>query len=105
MNGFLCINKPEGLTSRDVVNAIQRHVRPVKVGHAGTLDPLATGVLVVAVGRATKLVPYVQQMPKRYQGRFELGKSSDTEDITGTVDQRTIEQPPSTRQMEGVPSH
>ena len=81
MNGFLCINKPEGITSRDVVNVVQRQVKPVKVGHAGTLDPLATGVLVVALGRATKLVPYVQKMPKRYRGRFELGKTSDTEDV------------------------
>ena len=85
VEGFLCINKHKGVTSRGVVNVIQRHVRPSKVGHAGTLDPLATGVLVVAIGRATKLIQYVQQMRKKYVGTFELGRTSDTEDITGKV--------------------
>src|SRR5206468_2581373 len=73
------------LTSRDVVNRVQRLVRPHKVGHAGTLDPQATGVLVLALGPATRLVEYVQQMPKTYQATFLLGRTSDTEDIAGTV--------------------
>ena len=60
MFGLLNINKPAGKTSRDVVNHVQRLVRPAKVGHAGTLDPLATGVLVVCVGPATRLIQYVQ---------------------------------------------
>ncbi len=83
--GFLNVDKPTGLTSRDVVSRIQRVVRPLKVGHAGTLDPLASGVLVVAVGQATRLVEYVQRMPKHYVGTFLLGRSSDTEDTEGTV--------------------
>ena len=96
MNGFLCIDKPAGITSRDVVNEIQRHLRPAKVGHAGTLDPLATGVLVVAVGRATKLVSYVQRLEKRtYTATFELGKTSDTEDISGQITKRDVPTPPS----------
>lgn len=85
MFGLLNIDKPAGLTSRDAVNAVQRLVRPHKVGHAGTLDPLATGVLMVALGSATRLVEYVQRMPKTYQAVFLLGRTSDTEDIEGAV--------------------
>jgi len=85
MFGLLNIDKPAGMTSRDVVNGVQRLVRPHKVGHAGTLDPLAKGVLMVAVGPATRLVEYVQQMPKTYQATFLLGRTSDTEDVEGTV--------------------
>ena len=85
MFGILNINKPAGVTSRDVVNHVQRRVRPHKAGHAGTLDPLATGVLVVCVGPATKLIQYVQQMPKQYLATFRLGVYSDTEDIEGEV--------------------
>jgi len=85
MFGLLNINKPAGITSRDVVNRVQRIARGVKVGHAGTLDPLATGVLVVALGPATRLVEYVQQMPKTYVGTFLLGRTSDTEDVAGKV--------------------
>ncbi|MDX1944542.1 MAG: tRNA pseudouridine(55) synthase TruB [Pirellulaceae bacterium] len=85
MFGLLNVAKPAGLTSRDVVNRVQRLVRPHKVGHAGTLDPLATGVLVIGIGPATRLVEYVQRMPKTYVGTFLLGRSSDTEDITGEV--------------------
>lgn len=85
MFGLLNLDKPAGLTSRDVVNRVQRLVKPLKVGHAGTLDPLATGVLVVCLGQATRLVEYVQQMPKRYLAKFLLGQLSDTEDIEGEV--------------------
>jgi tRNA pseudouridine55 synthase len=87
MYGILNIQKPTGMTSRDVVNRIQPMVRPYKVGHAGTLDPLAEGVLVVCVGMATRLVRYIQQMPKRYHAIFELGCTSDTDDIDGDVKQ------------------
>lgn len=95
VEGFICINKHKDITSRGVVNLIQRQVRPRKVGHAGTLDPLATGVLVVAVGRATKLIQYVQRMPKQYVGTFELGKTSNTEDITGEVSVQRVDRLPS----------
>jgi tRNA pseudouridine55 synthase len=73
------------MTSRDVVNGVQRMVRPHKVGHAGTLDPLATGVLVLCLGKATRLIEYVQQQSKRYVGEFHLGLTSDTEDMEGEV--------------------
>ena len=82
-SGLLNIDKPTGITSRDAVDLVQRLARPAKVGHAGTLDPLATGVLVICVGAATRLIEYVQRMPKRYVGTFLLGRSSTTEDVTG----------------------
>jgi tRNA pseudouridine55 synthase len=81
MFGILNINKPAGWTSRDAVNRIQKLVRPHKVGHAGTLDPLATGVLVVCIGKATRLIEYVQQQPKEYQATFLLGRTSPSDDI------------------------
>mgnify|MGYP000465856976 CR=1 FL=1 len=83
--GFLCIDKPSGPTSRDVVNVVQPWARPAKVGHAGTLDPLASGVLVVAIGAATRLISVLQGQPKRYRAAFRLGLETDTEDITGRV--------------------
>jgi tRNA pseudouridine55 synthase len=84
-NGLLNLNKPSGPTSRQVVDVVQRLARPAKAGHAGTLDPLASGVLVVGVGAGTRLVDYVQRMPKRYRGTFLLGRRSPTEDIQGEV--------------------
>jgi tRNA pseudouridine55 synthase len=90
--GFLNVNKPKDVTSRDIVNHVQRIVRPVKVGHAGTLDPLATGVLVLALGPATRLIEYAQQSRKRYRGEFLLGRESDSEDLEGTV--RELPHPP-----------
>ncbi|MCA9212583.1 MAG: tRNA pseudouridine(55) synthase TruB [Planctomycetales bacterium] len=92
MNGLLSVNKASGITSRDAVNIVQRKLRPTKVGHTGTLDPLATGVLVLTVGKATRLTEYVQRMAKEYVGDFQLGRSSDTEDIEGTVTE--LEKPP-----------
>jgi len=83
--GLLNINKPAGMTSRRVVDIVHRQVRPAKAGHAGTLDPLATGVLVVCVGSATRLIEYVQRQPKTYRGEFLLGRESDTEDIEGEI--------------------
>ena len=71
MFGLLNVNKPSGVTSRDVVNHVQRLVRPVKVGHAGTLDPLANGVLVVSLGQATRLTPYLHDLTKQYEGILE----------------------------------
>lgn len=87
MHALLNINKPRGITSRDAVNRVQRLVRPHKIGHAGTLDPLASGVLVVAIGSATRLIEFVQQQPKRYLGTFLLGQSSTTEDVEGEITQ------------------
>lgn len=85
--GFLNIAKPPDLTSRDVVNRIQRLVRPTKVGHAGTLDPMAVGVLIVSVGPATRLTDFLHQFPKSYRADFRFGARSDTDDSTGHVEQ------------------
>jgi tRNA pseudouridine55 synthase len=83
--GVLNLNKPVGLTSRQVVDRVERLARPQKAGHAGTLDPLASGVLIVALGQATRLIEYVQRLPKRYRATFLLGRSSPTDDIEGEV--------------------
>lgn len=85
--GVLNLDKPEGVTSREVVDRVVRLVRRAKVGHAGTLDPLATGVLVVCVGHATRLISIAQEGRKRYRGRFVLGHRSDTDDVTGQMTQ------------------
>jgi tRNA pseudouridine55 synthase len=81
--GFLNINKPPHVTSRGAVNTIQKLIKPTRVGHAGTLDPLATGVLVLCVGPATRLTRFIQDQPKVYLADFELGVVSDTEDRYG----------------------
>lgn len=83
--GILCLNKPPGITSRDAVNIVQRFARPLKVGHAGTLDPAAQGVLVVCVGPATRLIPLIHELPKSYVATFLLGRSSPTDDLDSEV--------------------
>lgn len=100
--GILNIDKPAGCTSRDVVNRVQRLVRPAKAGHAGTLDPLATGVLVVCVGPATRLIEYVQRQPKSYEACFLLGRRSDTDDIEGDVEELDAAPVPTREQLESV---
>ncbi len=86
MNGFLNINKPAGLTSHDVVGRVRRLVgRGVKVGHAGTLDPAATGVLPVAVGAATRLIEHLAGARKGYRGRVRLGVVTASDDAEGEV--------------------
>ena len=85
MVGLLNIRKPSGMTSRRVVDLVARLAGTKRVGHAGTLDPLATGVLVVCIGWATRLVTFVQERPKAYSARFLLGRRSDTDDVTGEV--------------------
>jgi tRNA pseudouridine55 synthase len=83
--GLLNLNKPQGWTSRQAVDRVKKLARPAKTGHAGTLDPLATGVLVIGIGAATRLIQYVQRMPKSYTATFLLGRTSDTEDTEGQV--------------------
>jgi tRNA pseudouridine55 synthase len=83
--GFINVNKPIHQTSRWAVNAVQKCVKPSRIGHAGTLDPLATGVLVLCIGPATRLTKYVQAMPKTYVADFRLGVESDSEDILGVI--------------------
>ena len=87
LDGVLLIDKPEGFTSHDVVARVRRQVRPnvKKVGHAGTLDPFATGLLVVLVGRATKLARFFVDLPKEYECTVRFGVRSDTGDLTGDL--------------------
>jgi tRNA pseudouridine55 synthase len=85
-HGLLNFDKPAGWTSRAVVDRVGRVLRKVKVGHAGTLDPLATGVLVVCVGAATRLVERVQEHSKGYRAGLRFGLRSDTDDITGRIE-------------------
>lgn len=84
-NGVLIVNKPEGITSHDVVGRIRKLYGTRKVGHTGTLDPLATGVLVILLGRAAKAAEYLVADRKTYRARLTLGITTDTEDITGKV--------------------
>lgn len=83
--GILVVNKPPGITSHDVVDAVRLLARTRRVGHTGTLDPMATGVLVLVVGRATRLAQYLEVDPKEYVGEMLLGLETDTYDITGEV--------------------
>ena len=87
LDGVLLIDKPEGFTSHDVVARVRRNLRPnvKKVGHAGTLDPFATGLLVVLVGRATKLARFFVDLPKEYVCTVQFGVRSDTGDLTGEL--------------------
>ena len=85
MTGIICINKPQEFTSFDVVAVMRRCFGTKKVGHGGTLDPMATGVLPVFVGGATKAVDIIPDTDKSYRGAFRLGLTSDTQDIWGEV--------------------
>jgi tRNA pseudouridine55 synthase len=86
LDGFLVIDKPAAMTSRDVVNRVQGCLpRGTRLGHTGTLDPLATGVLVLGVGAGTRLAEYVQDMTKVYRAGLLLGVNSDTDDADGNI--------------------
>lgn len=84
-DGLLLVDKPAGVSSHDVVNAARRAVGERRIGHAGTLDPFATGLLVLLVGRATRLLPYLPDEPKVYEARLAFGAETDTEDLLGQV--------------------
>ena len=85
MNGILLIDKPSGWTSNDVVVKLKGMLHCRRVGHSGTLDPMATGLLVVFVGRATRAVQFAEAHSKRYVASLRLGLRTDTLDTTGTV--------------------
>ena len=86
LNGFLNIDKPQGMTSTDVVRQIRRLAKQKRVGHGGTLDPMATGVLPIALGHATRLLEYLQEEEdKAYTATIKLGISTDTDDAEGSI--------------------
>ncbi|MEF2244516.1 MULTISPECIES: tRNA pseudouridine(55) synthase TruB [unclassified Paenibacillus] len=89
MDGILAVWKPEGWTSHDVVAKVRRLLKMKRIGHAGTLDPMVTGVLPLCLGRSTRVVEYVQDRPKAYTATLRLGIATDTEDITGDVIERS----------------
>ena len=85
MDGIVIVDKPEGWTSQDVVSKLRGVFQTRRIGHGGTLDPMATGVLPVFVGRATRGVEFFEHAEKIYEAVLRLGLDTDTEDITGTV--------------------
>jgi len=85
LEGLLFVDKPAGYTSHDVVARVRRIYHIKKVGHAGTLDPMATGLLIILVGRATKASNYLMSQPKTYEGSFRLGQVTDSQDADGEV--------------------
>jgi tRNA pseudouridine55 synthase len=89
ISGILLIDKPEGLSSFDVVRRVRRLLEERKIGHLGTLDPFATGLLPLCLGEATKLVPYLMPGAKTYRATIKLGAATDTQDLTGRVVSRT----------------
>ena len=92
--GLLFIDKEAGMTSRAVDNAVQRLFHTKKVGHLGTLDPFATGLLIVAVNEATKYLPFLPDEEKTYQARLVLGKATSTGDLTGeAIEEKPVEMP------------
>lgn len=90
MDGILLVNKPKGFTSHDVINVLRGILKTRKLGHTGTLDPDATGVLVVGVNKGTKIMKYLNNDEKTYQARVLIGQSTDTLDKTGTIIEEKI---------------
>ncbi len=84
-DGFVLVDKPDGWSSFDAVRWVRKALQGMKVGHAGTLDPFATGLLILLVGRATRLMQYLEEYPKAYRGTIRLGVKTDTCDLTGSV--------------------
>lgn len=85
IDGFLVVDKPSGITSHDVVAILRRTLKQKKIGHTGTLDPFATGVLPIALGEGTKAIPFLDESLKEYQAVMKLGVSTDTLDLTGNI--------------------
>ncbi len=83
--GILLVDKPQGITSHDVVARMRRVLRMKKIGHAGTLDPMATGLLLILVGKATKVSQYLMSMDKEYTGTVRLGQITDSQDADGEI--------------------
>ena len=79
------MNKPAGITSADVVRVLKKKLNPTKIGHAGTLDPDATGLMPLALGEATKAIPYLLRSRKKYEASFLYGLKTDTDDSSGTT--------------------
>jgi tRNA pseudouridine55 synthase len=104
VDGVLVVDKPQGLTSHDVVAAARRALRERRIGHTGTLDPMATGVLALACGRATRLVRFLTAADKDYDAAIRFGITTDTYDATGTETSRTTFRPQREDVLRGLSS-
>jgi tRNA pseudouridine55 synthase len=102
MNGVLVIDKPSGWTSHDVVNQVRRLVGERRIGHTGTLDPLATGVLVLCAGKGTRIVRYLESDDKIYTAVFRLGITTDTQDADGRSLEVRSYRPPARKDLEDI---
>ena len=94
LNGILLLDKPSGMTSHDAVQQIRKMTRQRRVGHTGTLDPLATGLLVICIGNATKVARFISEMDKTYQAQVCLGRSSETFDSEGVTEEQSAAEVP-----------
>ena len=102
-SGFLLVDKPEGMTSHDVVDYLRRITKIKKIGHAGTLDPIATGLLILGIGReATKKLSEFQKLDKEYIAKIKLGVKSDTFDKEGKIEKVLFEKIPTREEVEEV---
>jgi len=102
MNGVLVVDKPKGLTSHDVVNRVRRVLQEKSVGHLGTLDPLATGVLPLVLGKLTRLAQFYNDSEKTYEGEIRFGFATDTYDADGDPVPPVLEVTPNFEQLKGV---
>ncbi len=100
--GVIPVDKPVGVSSRHVVDVVARALGMKSVGHAGTLDPLASGVVIVCVGHATKLVDYLHELPKHYSATFLLGRSSPSDDFETPIEEETDPVRPSAEEIEAA---
>ncbi len=103
IDGLLLVDKPPGITSHDAVAAARRVLATRRIGHAGTLDPFATGLLVLLIGHATRLLPYLDGEPKVYEAAITFGAETDTDDATGVV-VRNADLPPAARVRDALPA-
>jgi tRNA pseudouridine55 synthase len=103
VDGLLLVDKPAGVSSHDVVSLARRALGEKRIGHAGTLDPFATGLLVLLVGRATRLLPHLPGDPKVYEATLRFGTETDTEDLGGTV-VREAPPPPRRAMLHALPA-
>lgn len=102
LTGFLIINKPEGLSSFKVTDIVRRNLSVNKIGHTGTLDPFASGVLVLALNRATKLIQFLDESRKKYRAKVLIGLETDTLDPTGRVIREDSERQPDSEEVKRV---
>ena len=104
LDGWLILDKPQGITSTQAVNKVRRALDAQKAGHGGTLDPLATGILPIALGAATKTVPYVMDGTKRYHFTIRFGEARDTDDAEGAVTETSDVRPTDEQIMAALPA-